>query len=234
LPAPHPGGSSGGTRTALIVVVTLAAALVVTVLAVMAFLIGRAAGVVGDIGSGVAETVDEVTGEGPYTRVGEVTVESIRALAELTTVEMVEYTVVEKGDDQGWLNWAQGDRIEMFAVARIGAGVDLSRLEDGDVFADPETGRAIIRLPAADILYVEVDNQATHVYDRDTGLFTRGDPDLERAARLAAEEVLVEQAEVNGILTMAEDRSQVVLEDLLASLGYTDVDVVVTPAPPTD
>ena len=40
---------------------------------------------------------------------------------------MVEYTTIEKGNDFGWLNWARGDRIFLFAVARIGAGVEAGR-----------------------------------------------------------------------------------------------------------
>jgi hypothetical protein len=162
--------------------------------------------------------------------VGDVTVESIRNLAELTTVEYVEYTTVEKGRDDGILNWATGDKIEMFAVARIGAGVDLGGLEEGDIFADPETRRAIIRIPEADITYVAVDNERTVVYNRETGIFTSGDPDLERAARITAEAELVDQALQDDILGEAEDRAEMILEDLLESLGYTDVNVIVVPA----
>ena len=64
----------------------------------------------------------------PYTQVGPTVVDSVRDVAKLTTVEMVEYTTVEKGNDFGWLNWARGDRIFLFAVARIGAGVDMQRV----------------------------------------------------------------------------------------------------------
>jgi hypothetical protein len=140
---------------------------------------------------------------------------------------MVEYTTIEKGDDRGWLNWATGDRIAMFAVARIEAGIDLALLEDDDIDADRETGRVRLILPPAQITNVAVDNEATSVFDRDTGVFTKGDPDLERAARLAAEEILVVQAEEQGILQMAEDRAVLVLTDLLRGLGYTDIEVVV-------
>jgi len=140
---------------------------------------------------------------------------------------MVEYTTVVKGDDRGWLNWAAGDRIEMFAVARIGAGVDLDAIEEGDLLVDE--GRVVLRLPAAKLTYVSVDNEATHVYNRDTGVFTKGNPDLERSARLAAEELLTAQAIEQGILEMAEQRAVSILTDLIISLGYTEVDVVVTP-----
>lgn len=216
------------------VLVTLGVIAMIVGIGVTAFVAGRAARTVDEVGEAIDQVVDGVTAEGEYTNVGEVTVESIRNLAELTTIEVVEYTTVEKGTDEGLLNWAVGERLEMFAVARIGAGVDLDQLEDDDVFADPTTGRVIIRLPAAGITYVAVDNDRTHVYNRETGVFTKGDPDLERAARITAEDELVNQALADDLLGQAEDRAEVVLEDLLESLGYTDISVVVAQAEPVD
>lgn len=193
-------------------------------------LIGSLAYVAGKAAQSVDAIQDAavvVTGEGEFTRLGPVTAQSIRAMSELTTVEIIQYTTIEKGDDQGWLNWARGDQISMFVVASIGAGVDLEEVDEDDILADPETGEVVIRLPAADITYVAPDTEATHVYDRDTGVFTKGDPDLERSARLAAEELLVRQALESGLLDRAEDRAVIVLENLITSLGYTDVTVVV-------
>ena len=167
-----------------------------------------------------------VTGEGEFTRLGPVTAQAIRSISELTTIEIVQYTTIEKGDDRGWLNWAAGDRISMFVVASIGAGVDLEGVTDDDILVDAEAGEVVVRLPAAEITYVAPDTEATHVYDRDTGLFTRGDPNLERSARLAAEEILVESALEAGLLERAEARAVAVIESLVRSLGYTDVQVV--------
>lgn len=191
----------------------------------VAFVAGRGVRLVDRAGEVTDEITGEITGEGPFTRIQPVTVQSIKQLSELTTVEYVEFTRVEKGEDRGWLNWVDGDRIELFAVARIGAGVDLAALEDGDIFSDPQTGRVTVRLPEPTITYIAVDNDATHVYNRDTGILTKGDPDLERSARLAAEEVLVTTATERGIMTDAAARAETVVEDLLTSLGYTDIRV---------
>jgi hypothetical protein len=212
------------SRTARIILTALAIAFLVIVGSV-AFIAGRTAGVVDDVADGLGG----ITGEGPYTNLGPVTVQTIRDLASLTTVEVVEYTSIEKGDDRGWLNWATGDRIAMIAVARIGAGVDLAEMTADDIAVDREAGRVVIRLPAAQITYVAPDTEATQVYDRDTGLFTKGDPQLERAARLAAEEVLVDQALQGGILDLAEQRAITVISGLIEGLGYTDVTVTVRP-----
>lgn len=182
---------------------------------------------VGSNADRAGEVLEDVVGRGEYTEFAPVTLQTIRLVAELTTVEMVEYTTVVKGDDRGWLNWAAGDRIEMFAVARIGAGVDLDAIGEGDLLVDE--GKVVLRLPPAKLTYVSVDNEATHVYNRDTGVFTKGNPDLERSARLAAEELLTAQAIKQGILQTAEERAVNVLRDLIISLGYTDVDVVIKP-----
>ena len=212
------------SRTARIFLTALAIAFLVIVGSV-AFIAGRTAGMVDDVADGLGG----ITGEGPYTNLGPVTVQTIRDLASLTTVEVVEYTSIEKGDDRGWLNWATGDRIAMIAAARIGAGVDLAEVTADDIAVDREAGRVVIRLPAAQITYVAPDTEATQVYDRDTGLFTKGDPQLERAARLAAEEVLVDQALEGGILDLAEQRAVTVISGLIEGLGYTDVTVTVRP-----
>ena len=220
-------------KTIATVLVTLGALVLIVGIGVTAFVAGRAARAVDAVDERIDQAIDAVDAEGDFERVGQVTIESIQNLAELTTVEYVEYTTVEKGRDEGLLNWATGEKIELFAVARIGAGVDLGALDEEDVFADPASGQAIIRIPEADITYVAVDNERSVVYNRETGIFTKGDPDLERAARITAEGELVDQALENDILDEAESRAETILEDLLESLGYDDVTIVVVPADET-
>jgi hypothetical protein len=185
-----------------------------------AFLIGGALGNWNPFGGGT-----------PYENIGPTVVDSVRAISQLATVEMVEYTTIEKGNDRGWLNWAQGDRIFMFAVARIGAGVDLGRMGVESFVVDEETGDVTVRLPTPQILFVEVDNSATQVYDRDTGIFTGGDPRLESDARAAAEDVLVQAALERGILQIAEDNAETALRQFLTGLGYERItfEKVLTP-----
>lgn len=158
----------------------------------------------------------------PFTDIGPVVVSSVQDLGSLTTVEVVEYTIVEKGTDAGWLSWARGDSLRMIAVARIGAGVDISGLTPGD-FSVSEDGVVEVDIPAAAIQYVAVDNDATEVLDRDMGLFTKGDPQLEGEARRVAESVLVDAAIADGVLVQAEENATTVLTNFLVSLGYTDV-----------
>jgi hypothetical protein len=158
----------------------------------------------------------------PYEEIGPVVVTAIRDLAALTTVESVQYTIVEKGTDQGWLAWARGDNLRLFAVARIGAGVDLGKVSVRDIDVD-DLGVVEIVVPAAEIQYVAPDNEATQILDREVGLLTRGDPQLESEARRVADEVLAESALESGILEEAEENAREILTNFLLSLGYRDV-----------
>ena len=173
-----------------------------------------------------AEVVEAVVEKEPYEEVGPAVVESIHELAELTTVEYVEYTTISKGTDGSWLDWARGDSIEMLAIAEIGAGVDLSELDEGSFTVDTENGIVTFQLPEAEIHYSALDNDATRVYDRKTGLFTHGDPQLETEARQAAEAALLEKAIEEGILDEAEDNAGTLLTELLKGLGYEQVVVL--------
>jgi hypothetical protein len=158
----------------------------------------------------------------PYLDVSPAVVKSVQDMSELTTVEMTEFTIVEKGTDQGWLQWARGDTVRLMAVANIGAGVDLAGLT-ADSFTVSDTGVVDVSLPNAEILYVAVDNDATQILERDKGLFTKGDPQLESEARRIADTVLTEAALDAGILTKAEENARGALTGLLLGLGYTDV-----------
>ncbi len=203
---------------AVILTVIIVAILAGSVLA--AFVMGRTVGGTDRIIDAIAPAQEEFTEAGP------IVIERIRSLATLTTVEAVAYTTIEKGVDQGWLTWATGDSISLFAVARIGAGVDLNKLTEQDIIANPTLGTVTVLLPAAEVTYVSVDNEATHVYNRDTGVFTKGDPQLETEARRAAEEILVGQVLEQGLLDQAAAEAEIVLRGFLEALGYTDIDVV--------
>ena len=158
-----------------------------------------------------------------YSEVGQSVVDKVRDIAALTTVEVVESTIIEKGNDFGWLNWARGDRVFMFVVAKIGAGIDFEQLSTRSFEVDERSGTIFVQMPPAQITYVAIDNSQTQVIDRDTGLFTKGDPKLESDARQVAEQVLRNAAVEAGILDRAQKNARAVIEALLLELGYNEV-----------
>lgn len=185
------------------------------VMAVIAFSVGRVTSTFGLFDPG----------RGEYVQSGDAVIESLRELSTLTSVEVVEYTTIEKGNDRGWLDWAVGDRVFMFAVARIGAGVDLEKLSPGAVAVDFEKASITITLPPAEITYISLDNDATQVYDRDRGVFTKGDPRLESDARAAAESILRDAAIEGGVLQDAELATRKAVRNFLTTLGFKVVRV---------
>jgi hypothetical protein len=72
-------------------------------------------------------------------------------------------------------------------------------------------------------MFIEVDSEATQVYDRDTGLFTSGDAQLESDARQVAEEILLNAAIEHGILDRARTNAKATIASLLEGVGYTEV-----------
>lgn len=168
-----------------------------------------------------------ITGE-EYQEVGVVVVDELQELAELTTVEMLETTTIERGDDHGILNLVLGDRMYLFAAARVGAGVDLARLDADSITVDQETGVVTIEVPRAEIFYNYLDSDSTTVLDRDTGLLTKGDDQLESATRAEAERILQAQAIEAGILDRAQQTAEDFLTGFFTSMGYTDVVIETT------
>jgi len=214
-PSPQPPKRSGSK-----LLIALAGFSMAMLLVLVAFVAYSARGIVDAIPT--PADIAAVFEPEPFTDIGPVVVSSVHDLGSLTTIEVVEFTVVEKGTDEGWLAWARGDSLRMIAVARIGAGVDISGLTATD-FSVSDEGVVEVTVPEAEIQYVAVDNDATEVLDRDMGLFTKGDPQLEGEARRVAETVLVDGAIEDGLLVQAEENAATVLTNFLLSLGYTDV-----------
>ena len=146
---------------------------------------------------GVLWLAGQITGLNPFAtesveNVGPTVVQSVRDLSDLTTVESVEYTTIEKGRDAGILNFFRGDKVFLFAVARVGAGIDLSQLSETSVEVDRTLHSVRIELPPAQILYVALDNEATRGLRPRRGVVHQGRQDprergagrrRERAAR---------------------------------------------------
>ncbi len=156
----------------------------------------------------------------------------VRALARLETVQYtIEKVVTAQSGQSGALAPLLGDKLLFVAHGRVLAGVDLSKLGPNDVRVD-ETGAVTIILPAAEVFETVLDNDKSFVYDRTTGLFTQGDPNLETLARQVAEREIRNGALEDGILLRAQTNAESVLTSLLYSLKFTQVTIVrATPLP---
>jgi hypothetical protein len=149
-------------------------------------------------------------------------IHEIRSLARLETVELsVEKVVTAENGQNGALAALFGDRLLFVAHGTIIAGVDMSKLTPKDMWV--QNGVLYVRLPAPELFIVTLDNDKSYVYDRNTGLLTKGNTNLETEARRAAENEIEKAAVENNVLDKASKNAESYLSRLFRSLGYADV-----------
>lgn len=149
-------------------------------------------------------------------------IDRVRALSKLETVHY-ELEKVVSGKSSGPLpDFLTSDKILLVAHGEVAAGVDLSKLLPGDVKVVSDT--VTINLPKGEILFSSLDNDKTYVYDRQTGIFNKPDPNLETEIRRIAEQEILKTALEDGILTKAEENAKDVLRTLITGLGYKEVE----------
>jgi Protein of unknown function (DUF4230) len=153
----------------------------------------------------------------------------VQSIRSLSRIETSQYTVerVLTGESTGALPPFTSDKILFIARGEVIAGVDLQKLTEDDVQVVSDT--VTIRLPAPEILSSRLDNEKSRVYDRQTGIFTKADPNLESQVRQRAEEEIKSAALEDGILDKARENAETTLRTLLHSLKYDNV-VFVAPS----
>jgi hypothetical protein len=148
-------------------------------------------------------------------------IDQVRALSKLETIHYQLEKVVS-GKSSGPLpDFLTSDKILLVAHGEVVGGVDLGKIADDDITVLSDT--VTIRMPKPEILYSKLDNDKTYVYDRQTGVFSRPDPNLETQIRQAAETDILDTALEDGILDKAETNAQDVIRTLLNGLGYKEV-----------
>ena len=184
------------------------------------------------VGAGVATRVQEIIHPTPTVYPDPVTVVlQVRSLARLETAQYTIEKVVTAETGQGALAGLFGDRLIFVAHGEVIAGVDLSRLTEADVTVSPD-GRVTVIVPAAEVFMATLDNDKSYVYDRQTGLLTHGDINLETMARQVAQDEIQKAALEDGILKLAQTNAETFLDRLLRSLRFTEVKLVEgTPTP---
>lgn len=146
----------------------------------------------------------------------------IQALARLQTAQVDLQTTVRGSRGEGWMLRAAGEELVFQGIGRAIAGVDLAHLGPEDVWVDGE-GVVWVRLPEAEVFQIDLDEDRSSVLYREQGWFAKADRNLEKQARQVAIKQLEAQAEVLGVEQAAAEQAQVVVGDLIRSLGATDV-----------
>jgi hypothetical protein len=158
-------------------------------------------------------------------------IHEVRSLARLETIQFSVEKVITAETAQGRFAFLFGDKLLFVAHGTVIAGVDLAKINAGDISV--QNGVLNMRLPAAEIFVSTLDNANSYVYDRQTGVLTHGDMNLETTARRAAEDEIRKAALQDGILAEAQANAQEYLSRLFRDMGFQDVIFTqATPEPP--
>ncbi len=148
-------------------------------------------------------------------------IHEVRSLARLETIKFSLEKIITAETRQGVFDWLIGDRLIFVAHGEVIAGIDLNKLDQEDL--DVRGGVLYVKLPEAEIFVTALDNEQSYVYDRDTGLFTHGEVNLETEARRVAEREIEKSALEDGILELAAQNAESFLDRLFRDLGYPEV-----------
>jgi hypothetical protein len=177
---------------------------------------------VGDMTSGLSTQVAQVLHPTPTIVPDPITViQEVRSLARLETIQYTVEKVITAESNQGTFGFLFGDKLLFVAHGVVVAGVDLSKMGPQDLAV---SGNVLyVHLPDPEIFIATLDNDKSYVYNRDTGVFTKGDVNLETSARQAAEDEISKAAMEDGILDQARVNAENYMYRLFLSLGYRDV-----------
>jgi hypothetical protein len=146
----------------------------------------------------------------------------VRQIQQLQRLETVFFNM-DKIISGGWESryiptFLAGERLLLVVDGDVTAGVDLGRIASANIIVTGQTIR--MKIPDAEIFATRVDNEQTRVYSRETGLFTRVDPNLESDVRREAERQVHQAALDNGILRVAAANARTTMTSFLRGLGF--------------
>jgi hypothetical protein len=148
-------------------------------------------------------------------------IHEVQSLSRLETIQYSVEKVITAETNQGAFKDLFGDRLLFVAHGVVVAGLDLNKLSNGNF--NLQGGTLTVQLPAAEVFMTSLDNDKSYVYDRQTGLLTKGDINLETTARRAAEDEILKAATADGILNLAQQNGESYLRRLLHDLGFPEV-----------
>lgn len=157
-----------------------------------------------------------------FTSSSQTVIKQIQSLNRLETASFTIEKVIDAGTTGNRLQqFLVGDRLLLIAHGEVIAGFDMSEITDKDINVSGQTLK--VTMPAPSILVSKLDNEQTRVYDRQSGILTRGDRDLESEARNEAEVVIRTAACKGGILDEASKNARNQLTTLFKGMGFTTV-----------
>ena len=154
-------------------------------------------------------------------------INEIRALARLETIQYSVEKVITGQTGGGTFDALFGDKILFVGHGTVIAGIDMEKLRPEHMRF--ENGVLTVTLPPAEIFIAALDNEKSYVYNRDTGLLARPDPNLETLVRQSAEQEILKAALEDGILDQAQINAEAYLFKFFSALGFPNTIFVNNP-----
>ena len=150
---------------------------------------------------------------------------AVRDLARLETAEVQVEKVIDLSDKQSRLFGLveSKDALLLVAVGHASVGVDLSKVEPGDIHLDEQSKVATMRLPSPEVWGAALDEDKTYVYSRETDLLAKRNEKLETSARRRAVQAIEEAAKTDEMKDKARKNAEKQLGALARSLGAKEV-----------
>lgn len=142
----------------------------------------------------------------------------VQQLARLETIQYSVEKVITAEVGQGTFGFLFGDKLLFVAHGTVIAGIDMGKMQASDM--QLQGGVLHVKLPASEVFISTLDNDKSYIYDRQTGVLTKGNQALETTARQAAEDEIRKAAIGDGILDQAEKNAVTFLSRFFTALGY--------------
>ena len=148
-------------------------------------------------------------------------INEVQALARMETIQYSIEKVITAEQGQGFFGFLVGDRLLFVAHGVVIAGIDMEKLQPEDLRF--EDGVLYVKLPPAEIFIATLDNEKSYIYDREQGILSQDNFDLETDTRRVAEEEIHKAAIEDGILEQAQVNAEAYLLKFFTTLGYQAV-----------
>ena len=159
--------------------------------------------------------------------------QAIEDLAEYRAATGQFQVILDVEDDTRFVpSFLRGERTLFLAGGTVDASVDFAGLADEAIEVSEDGQSVTVRLPPARLSEPRIDPERSFVISRERGLLDRAasvfsdSPTGERELYLLAERKLVDAAAEADLAERAEDNTRIMLESMLASLGYDEVTVI--------
>lgn len=163
-----------------------------------------------------------------------IVLESIQQMSVLTTTRYnFSSLVTTEREMPPVLAALYGERQVLVAVGHVTAGIDLSLMDAEDVTIN--NGVLTLHLPPPSLQDCFLNEGASYVVERDTGIFSESAPQLEGQARQFAIQQFRENAQQEGILANVQQQATAALTEFIQLLnveGIRSINIITTEPDP--